>query len=99
MYFKVWTIGNGGLEGHHRYIWVSSDFPDYVDFNDDEQMGEHFNAIMSPLPASIRRICWEPVTELPQKKIDDLIEGLEEQIKYCGVKIDYLKQLKVKDEE
>jgi hypothetical protein len=70
-----------------------------MDFDDDERMGEHFDAIMSPLPASIRRICWEPVTELPQKKIDDLIEGLGEQIKYCEMKIDYLKQLKVKDEE
>ena len=99
MYFKVWTIGNGGRESHHKYIWVSDDYPDYVDFNDDEQMGEHFDTIMSPLPASIRRICWEPVTELPQKKIADLIEGLEEQIKHCADKINYLKQLKVKDEE
>lgn len=52
---------------------------------------------MSPMPASIRRICWEPVIELPQEEIESLIANNRAQIYDYEAWISYLKQLRIFD--
>lgn len=49
MYYKVWTVGNGGRLGNKRFIWV----PPFWEFEliedekkRDEAFGDHFDQVI-----------------------------------------------------
>lgn len=72
MYFKAWIVGNGGCESTPEYYWID---PEWTDITDDEEMFYFFEEQMSPMPASIRRICWDAVEEFTDEEIEKLIES------------------------
>lgn len=82
-WFKIWAVGNGGMECYVKFVF----WPDY---GDDElsSMVEHE---LGPFPSSVRSVHWErmmPPKDVVQKRIDEI----EQNIKYLNSELNHHKK-------
>lgn len=70
-WFKIWAIGNGGMECFMRYVYWN----DHSDDNSDSDMSYMIEREIGPFSSGVRSVHWRRVKP-PKKVIEDKIREL-----------------------
>lgn len=89
MYYKVWTVGNGGIRSDEGYFSIRDCYD-----GDDDAIEEILYEELGSLPDGVRSIGWVRVGVLPDDEIANQLAINEGAIKVAKERIRGLQEMK-----